>query len=407
VPKTINPGTPFLAKAQFVNNGNLPIVNGIVRFAFPSSWTVVRLAKSRLLSLKARRSATRYFRVTPPVQAEGEVKSLTAKLTSTGVDDSGDLSATSTISVLGPITVSASAPAVVAPGASVSATVVITSHLAKAVTVHLTPALPAGVTVSPVAPSVRVPANKTVDLNISVSVAAGTAPASDYMPLVPTFTYLNKSYPIGAAALTVQIPYASLQAAFDSNAISDDSNIAGANFDGNGNSYSQEALTAAGLAPGQTVTIGQTELQWPSVPAGTADSVLTDGQTIQIPGTAGATQLAFLGASSGNDESGTGMIFYTDGTSQTYNLALDNWFNNPDSAMDNTVATANYVNDSTGSGNNGVVGQRVHKARVFSVSIPLTAGKTVAAVTLPMVATLPGVFPMHIFALGVGGGQAS
>ena len=86
---------------------------------------------------------------------------------------------------------------------------------------------------------------------------------------------------------------------------------------------------------------------------------------------------------------------------------LDNWFNNPDSAMDNTVATANYVNDSTGSGNNGAVGQRAHKARVFSVSIPLTAGKTVAAVTLPMVATLPGVFPMHIFALGVGGAPAS
>jgi len=405
VPTSINPGTSFVAKAQFVNNGDLPIVNGVVKFGFPSSWTVVRLAKNRLLSLKPRQAASRYYRITPPVQAEGEIKSLTAELTSPGVDDSGNLSATSTISVLGPITASASAPAVVAPGTSVPATVVITSHMAKAVTVHLTPALPAGVTISPAAPSVRVPANKTVDLKLSV--AAGTAPASDNMPLVPTFTYLNKSYPLGAAALTVRIPYASAQAAFDSNAISDDSNIAAANFDGDGNSYSQEALSGAGLAPGETVTVGQTELQWPDVAAGTADSVLTDGQTIQIASTAGATQLVFLGASSGNDESGTGTIFYTDGTMQTYTLTLDDWFNNPDSAMDNIVATASYINDSTGSGNNGVVGRRSHNARVFSVSIPLTAGKTVSAVTLPMVATLPGVFPMHIFALGVGGAPAS
>ncbi len=60
------------------------------------------------------------------------------------------------------------------------------------------------------------------------------------------------------------------------------------------------------------------------------------------------------------------------------------------------------MNDSTGSGNQGVVGQRQHKAYVFAVSIPLQAAKTVSSVTLPMVATLPGVFPMHVFALGLG-----
>jgi beta-glucosidase len=402
-PATVNPGVTFTAKARFVNDGNVPITDGDVSFAFPSSWTVVRLAKTRLLSLAAGRSATRYFRVTVPVQAEGEVKNLTAKLTSTGSDGAGDLSATSTITVNGPITLTPSSPLVVVPGTTGTATVTVKSRMKKAVVVSLDPSLPAGVTISPAPPTVRVPANGTVSLKFSVTVAAGQAPAGDQISLVPSFTYAGKSYPLAATALNLDIPYASLPAAYDSTAISDDSEIGAANFDGDGNSYSEEALAAAGLAPGANVTVNATTLQWPDVASGQPDSVLADGQTISLADTSAATQLTILGASSGNDASGTGLIEYTDGSTQSYSLALDNWFNNPDSASDNTVATAAYVNDSTGSGNNGVVGQRSHKARVFGVTIQLTPGKTVSSVTLPNVATLPGIYPMHIFALGLGG----
>ena len=84
-------------------------------------------------------------------------------------------------------------------------------------------------------------------------------------------------------------------------------------------------------------------------------------------------------------------------------LTFDNWFSNPDSASNTTVATAAYVNDSTGSGNHGVPGKRNHEAHVFAVSIALEPGKTVSSVTLPTVATLPGVYPMHVFALALGG----
>jgi hypothetical protein len=121
-----------------------------------------------------------------------------------------------------------------------------------------------------------------------------------------------------------------------------------------------------------------------------------------MPASSAATQLTVLGASSGNNESGTGMIEYTDGTIQSYKLTFDNWFNLPVSASNTVVAVAAYVNDSTGSGNHGLIGQRSHKARVFAVSIPLESGKTVSSVTLPTVATLPGVYPMHMFALGLG-----
>ncbi|HWE59847.1 MAG TPA: glycoside hydrolase family 3 C-terminal domain-containing protein [Solirubrobacteraceae bacterium] len=401
-PTTVNPGATFLTKARFVNDGDVPVATGIVSLGFPASWTVVRLARTRVLSLAAGHSATRYFRVTVPEQAEGEVKSLTAQLSSAGIDGAGDLSATSTITVNGPVTLKPSSPLIVVAGSSATTTVAVTSRMNRAVVVHLAPSVSPGVTFSPAAPTVSVPAHRTVSLKLSVTVAAGMSPATDQVPLIPSVAYLGKRYPLAATALTVDIPYASLPAAYDTNAISDDSDIAAANFDGDGNSYSEQALTAAGLAPGATVTADGTSLQWPAVPAGTPDSVLADGQTISLAGSPAATQLTVLGASSGADESGTGMIEYTDGTIQPYTLTFDDWFNPADSSSNASIVTALYVNDSTGSGNQGVVGQRKHRAHVFAVSIALQSGKTVSSVTLPTVATLPGVYPMHVFALGLG-----
>jgi hypothetical protein len=150
------------------------------------------------------------------------------------------------------------------------------------------------------------------------------------------------------------------------------------------------------------VTVGATTLQWPDVPAGTPDSVFADGQTVSLAGSPSDTQLTVVGASSGANESGTGAIEYSDGTVQPYTLTLDNWFNLPSTASNAEIATTTYTNDSTGSGNQSVVGQRDHNAYVFAVSIPLQPGDTISSVTLPMVATLPGVYPMHVFALGLG-----
>jgi beta-glucosidase len=410
-PATVEPGATFTAKAQFVNHGNLPITDGTVRFGVPSTWTFVPLDGTPELSLAPGQSATRYFRVTTPESAEGEVQSLTAQLTSAGADDAGDLGASATVSVPGPITVTARSPAVVAAGGSSSAEVSITSHMSEAVVVDLTPALPSGVTISPAAPAVTVPANSTVKLAMAVSVAAGTPARAVRVPLDPSFTYGGMQYPMAATGLTVDVPYASLQAAYDNRAISDDSDINAANFDGHGNSYSEQALTAAGLAPGATVAVDATTLTWPDVAAGTADNALAEGQTILMPASGAATQLTFIGASSidgkpatsATDDSEPGTIEYTDGTTQSYRLTFDDWFKLPDSASNTTVATAAYVNDSKAATNHGVAGQRNHKARLFAVSIPLDPGETVSSVTLPTVATLPGVYPMHVFALALGG----
>ena len=246
---------------------------------------------------------------------------------------------------------------------------------------------------------------------MAVSVSSGTSPRTDGVPLGPSFTYGDMQYPIAAADLTVDIPYATMKAAYDSSAISDDSDVAAADFDGNGNSYSEQALTADGLARGAAITVDATTLKWPAVPAGTADSVLAEGQTILMPASSTATQLTFIGASSMDgqrgtrtiDDSGTGAIEYTDGTDQSYRLTFDDWFKPPDSSSNTTVATGTYINDSKRASNHGVAGRRNHKARVFAVSIRLVPGKTVSSVTLPKVGTLPGVYPMHVFALALGG----
>ena len=143
-PTTVEPGATFTAKAQFVNQGNLPITDGTVRFGVPSGWTFVPLAGTPVLSLAPGQSATRYFRVTTPESAEGEVGSLTVQLTSAGTDDAGDLSASATVSVPGPITVTAAHRPSLLRAAQPTAEVAITSHMSQAVVVDLTPSAALG-----------------------------------------------------------------------------------------------------------------------------------------------------------------------------------------------------------------------------------------------------------------------
>jgi beta-glucosidase len=413
-PAKVNPGATFTARAQFVNDGDLPITAGTVRFSVPSGWTVVSPVQGSALSLAPGQSATRYFSVAAPEQAEGQVQTLTAQLSSAGAGSAGNLKASATVSVLGPISVSARSPAVVAAGGSGAGELTITNHMPDAVVVSLTPSPPAALTISPPSPTVTVPANSTVNAELAVSVAPGTSPEVVQVPLDPSFSDGGSSYPMAAGALNVDIPYPTLQAAYDSRAISDNSDVAAVNFDGDGNSYSEQALSAVGLARGATLSVDATTLEWPDVPAGAADNVRADGQTILMPASSTATHMTLIGVStatqpavkgspSGNDESGTGTIEYSDGTDRSYRLTFDDWFKEPDSTSNTVVATAAYLNDSRASSNHGVVGRRNHKVRVFAVSIPLELGKTVSSVTLPKVATLPGVYPMHVFALALGG----
>jgi hypothetical protein len=274
------------------------------------------------------------------------------------------------------------------------------------VVVDLRPSLPAGVRIKPDPAEIAVPGNGTATIQLTVSVAPGTTPRSDSVALNPGFSYRHTRYPMAATAVTVDVPYRSLQAAYDNRGISDNRAVKAADFDGSGISYSHQALSGAGLGHGTKFHVGATSLVWPDVAPGTPDNVTLEGQTIRMPAPSTATQLTFVGASggvqtSGGDESGFGVIEYTDGTDQPYILTLDNWFRNA-RTPDSSVTTVPYANETNGSGSRGGPGKREQAVHVFATSIALEPGKRVASVTLPSVATLPGDFPMHVFALAFG-----
>ena len=183
-----------------------------------------------------------------------------------------------------------------------------------------------------------------------------------------------------------------LSGAFNNSGISDDADPAAGNLDGGGYSYSAQALAAAGLSPGASVTHDGLTFTWPDAAAGAPDDMLASGQTISV---SGSGTLGFLGASDYYGSSGTGTITYTDGTTQSFTLSLADWWANTATAGGNIVATVPYMNTSTGRMNQQV--------SVYYAAVPLQAGKTVQYVTLPNISqtAVQGSPSMHIFAVAV------
>lgn len=175
--------------------------------------------------------------------------------------------------------------------------------------------------------------------------------------------------------------------------ISDDSAPGAGHFDGGSSSYSAEALQAAGVTPGSSVTVNGVTFTWPNVPVATNDNYRAKGQTIPVSSVSNATTLAFLGAGSGGDPSGTIIVNYTDGTTQTFTLGFSDWTLHGGSGQvkyGNSVAiTTLYRNRSTG--------KQVVNTYVFYAEVAIPAGKTVKGVTLP---TTVSVGWLHVFAIG-------
>jgi len=201
-------------------------------------------------------------------------------------------------------------------------------------------------------------------------------------------------------ALTVTVkqapvppPAANLADDYDNVGISLDSNQGAADFDGGGYSYSATGLANAGLTPGATVNSDGLSFTWPNVAAGTPDNVLAAGQIILISGTAGQTTLGLLGSSSNGASQGTIAIFYTDGTSSTATVSLNDWAGGPGNG-DTAVATMPYRNSASGS-------QSINMY-IYSTTVPVDPSKTVESVVLPNVNNSDSGTAMHIFALAIG-----
>ena len=203
---------------------------------------------------------------------------------------------------------------------------------------------------------------------------------------------------LGTAQL--QVPFASLAASFDNTGITDDGNTnPSANFegfDGEGTTYSAQGLAAAGLAPGAAVNAGGLGFTWPNVPSAQPDNTMAEGQIIRVSGS--GSELGFLAAANNSTESGTGTVYYTDGTTSTYTLDVGNfWYPSGQSGnpTNDQVASVNYANYPTGSSG--------HTVYVFEASVPIDSGKTVEAVALPPLGSVAGYNPaLHIFAVDVG-----
>jgi beta-galactosidase GanA len=260
-------------------------------------------------------------------------------------------------------------------------------------------AVPTGWTVSPSGAAAlgAVPPGSSRSASFTV-----TAPSSGLTPglvsLLATATYDGGKTLISAAQVNVPAP--GLSSTFNNTGITDDSNTSPSpgfeGFDGDGTTYSAEGLAADSLTPGAAFTAGGLNFTWPDAPPAEPDNTMAEGQTIAVSGS-GST-LGFVAAANNSAESGTGTIYYTDGTSQAFTLSAGNfWYaagasGNPSSTQ---VAGVNYANYPTGSSG--------HEVFVFEQSVPLAAGKTIEAVTLPSLGDVAGYNPaLHVFALAVG-----
>ena len=150
-------------------------------------------------------------------------------------------------------------------------------------------------------------------------------------------------------------------------------------------------------APGSTVTADGLSFTWPNVAPAQPDNTMAEGQIIRVSGS--GTKLGFLTAANNSPESGSGTVYYTDGTTSTFTLDVGNfWYASGQSGnpSGDQVASVNYANYPTGSSG--------HTIYVFEQSVPIDAGKTMEAVALPALGSVQGYNPaLHVFAVSVGG----
>lgn len=282
------------------------------------------------------------------------------------------------------------------PGSEGTRTVVKVQSLeTKATTVHWTAEPPAGVTVTPSEGDFTVPARGAAQAKLTVSAGADTAEGYYTVPVTLTSS-TGQELPKTSAAVTVA-ERDSLLWNRNSTGISADDENPQANFDGEGWSYSAEALAAAGAEPGGTVSSGGFDFAWPQVHAGDPDNIEVVGsgpQVLNVPSAQGDTKIAFLGSAAEGEASGTVTLTYTDGTTQQAEIGFSDWTlggGTQQPSFGNTVAVHTGYRDVQGGGKDPV------GTELFATApITLQAGKRLASVTLPS-DTEGGI--IHVFAV--------
>ncbi|NUS11827.1 MAG: beta-glucosidase [Streptomyces sp.] len=291
-------------------------------------------------------------------------------------------------------TLTLKAPPIAAAGSTLTATTTYTNGSRQAVQdIAVALAVPDGWEATAATPDVfgEVGPGRSVSTTWSVTVPADAKP--DGRTLSATVTTPSGDYGTQAP---VTVSYASLTAAFDNSGISDDANTKTGSIDAEGASFSLQALAAQGWTAGRSTDHDGVSFPWPAT-AGTGqpDNVVAGGQAVEITGTGG--RLGFVGTSTFGSTSGTGVILYTDGTTQTYALALSDWWAGSPAQGSDFAATTPYLN------NGG--GQQTHDVHMSAATVDLLPGKTVQAITLPDVSKgqIDHQVGMHLFSVAIGG----
>ncbi|WP_203919451.1 glycoside hydrolase family 3 C-terminal domain-containing protein [Rugosimonospora africana] len=297
-------------------------------------------------------------------------------------------------------TLTGSVPSIMEAGATATVSATFTNGNVKPVhnlTLGIT--VPDGWTATPITPT----SAKTVDANSSVTASWKVSPGTGVTPgtYAVGFTATSSEGAFDSSG-QVQVPYASVAAAYDNTGISNDNAPFTGTFDGGALSYSAQALAAAGFAPGAQVTAAGIGFTWPgpNVP----DNIVASGQVVPVAGS--GRLLGFLGASSGATTSGNGTVVYADGTTQPYTLTFGDWWSANAATGTSIAATAKYINSGPDAGRTN---QTVH---VYAAWVSLDPAKTVRYVILPHVTDNGQVTQgpaMHVFGLGIspGGDQTA
>ncbi|MEV6982156.1 ricin-type beta-trefoil lectin domain protein [Sphaerisporangium sp. NPDC051017] len=281
-------------------------------------------------------------------------------------------------------------PSTVKPGATATVTTTYTNDssplaLSKA-SVDLT--VPSGWTAEATSPATFGSVKPGQSVKTTWTVTAPADATSGLYALSAEATFRNAKVSDEGTG-SIDVPYASLAAAFDNPGITDDKNTSVGGFDTTRHSYSAQALAAQGLIPGTTVTAEGATFTWPNLPAGVEDNVNSTGQKVEFSGK--GSKLAFLGSSSNGPSTGTGTITYTDGTTQTYTLSFSDWTLNGGRASalpgNGVVAKMTYRNSASGL-------DRV-STYLFSTSVPIDPNKTIDIVQLPK----PASGYLHFFGM--------
>jgi predicted alpha-1,2-mannosidase len=282
---------------------------------------------------------------------------------------------------------------IVAPGATAPVTISARALAAGKQSVTWTAVKAAGPSVSPSSGTLSVKPGKDAGQAVTV-----TAPSTEGR-------YDITFHLVGAAGtdlpdVVVEVDVAKpgeLWPYYTNAGVSSDGSSGQGNFDGDGWSYSSQALAGAGVTFGSTVDADGLTYALPATRPGDDDNIVAAGQTVPLAAPVAASRIGILGSATNADggSQGTFVLHFTDGTTQDVTLGLSDWTLGAGAEGpqygNTTVATTAYRDTTDG-------GEQTINTYLFSDAASISGGKTVSSVTFPSSVSSG---ELHVFAFVV------